>query len=79
MEHMHLILHHPAYKADPFETIQEHLRKTFEETESKKKLLAEQRAEMEKQKAAEKQKLKKEILESVKKWSRKAYKRRRTM
>jgi hypothetical protein len=78
MEHMHLILQHPAYKADPFETMQVHLRNTFEEDRKQQEQLAEQRAETEKQKAAEKQKLKKERLESVKKRSRKMYKPRRT-
>jgi hypothetical protein len=80
MEHMNLILQHPAYKADPFETMQQHLRNTFAEDRKQQESSSKQRATDEKAKAIEKAKLKKERLEGVKKRkNRKAYKPRRTV
>lgn len=80
MEHMNLILQHPAYKADPFETMQQHLRNTFAEDRKQQELQAKQRTTDEKLKAVEKAKLKKEQLEGVKKRkNRKVYKPRRSI
>jgi ABC-type dipeptide/oligopeptide/nickel transport system ATPase subunit len=78
VEHMNLILQHPAYKADPFQTMQEHLLNTFARDRKQQELLAKQRDETDKHKAAEKLKLKKERLDGIKKKNRKKYKPRRT-
>mmetsp|Transcript_25519 Transcript_25519/g.47561 ORF Transcript_25519/g.47561 Transcript_25519/m.47561 type:complete len:241 (+) Transcript_25519:78-800(+) len=77
VEHMSLILQHPAYKADPFETMQEHLRNTFAEQRQQQERLSKQREEEEKRQKEEKLKFKKEEGMKKKKSKRK-YKPRRT-
>lgn len=77
VERMSLVLQHPAFKADPFTTMQEHIRNTLvgerEKLEAKTKELNEQ----DKLKQEERKRLKKERLQGVKK-SKKKYKAGRT-
>jgi hypothetical protein len=77
VEHMSLILQHPAYKKDPFETMQEHLQNTFAGERKQQELLSKKRADQERRQLEEKQKLKKED-RTKKKKSQKKYKPRRT-
>ena len=79
VEHMSLILQHPAYKANPFETMQEHLRNTLAASKAQQEEISKQRTQQERQKVQEKQRLKKERMEGVrKKKNKKKYKPRRT-
>jgi hypothetical protein len=71
VEHMNLILQHPAFKKDPFETMQEHLRNTLAEERRHQEIISKKRTEKEKQKRAEKEGIKK-------KPQKKKYKPRRT-
>ena len=48
--HMNLILQHPAFKTDPFETMQEHLRNTLAEERKQQELVSKKRTEEDKQK-----------------------------
>mmetsp|Transcript_30034 Transcript_30034/g.70814 ORF Transcript_30034/g.70814 Transcript_30034/m.70814 type:complete len:135 (-) Transcript_30034:1320-1724(-) len=71
VEHMNLILQHPSFKQDPFETMQQHLKNTFAEERKQQELLSKKRTEQEK--------LKSEAKKSIKKKSqKKKYKPRRT-
>lgn len=71
VEHMNLILQHPAFKKDPFETMQQHLRNSFAEDRKQQELLSKKRSEQEK--------LKTDAKKSIKKKSqKKKYKPRRT-
>lgn len=47
IEHVNLILQHPAFKKDPFTTMQEHLRNSFSEDRKYKELLSKRRIEAE--------------------------------
>jgi len=71
VEHMNLIMQHPSFKQDPFETMQQHLKNTFAEERKQQELLSKKRTEQEK--------LKSEAKKSIKKKSqKKKYKPRRT-
>mmetsp|Transcript_12239 Transcript_12239/g.25353 ORF Transcript_12239/g.25353 Transcript_12239/m.25353 type:complete len:248 (+) Transcript_12239:3448-4191(+) len=70
--HMNLVLEHPAFKANPFETLQEHLRNTLSGQGDELKRKAEAESAEEKKKDAEKKKAKKEKLGDTKKsWMKK--------
>lgn len=75
IEHVNLILQHPAFKTDPFETMQEHLRNTFAAEREQQELLSKKRTEEEKRKVETKRTEKKGI---KKKSQKKKYKPRRT-
>jgi len=75
VEHMNLILQHPAFKKDPLETMQEHLRNTFAEDRKQQELLSKKRTEEEKRKIETKRAEKNGI---KKKSQKKKYKPRRT-
>lgn len=70
--HMNLVLDHPAFKANPFETLQEHLRNTLSGQGDELKRKAEAESTEEKKRDAEKKKAKKEKLSDTKKsWMKK--------
>lgn len=75
IEHVNLILQHPSFKKDPFETMQEHLRNTFAEDRRIQEILSKERTEEEKRKNEKKLTEKNGI---KKKSQRKKYKPRRT-
>jgi hypothetical protein len=76
VENMSLILQHPAYKKDPFETLQEHLLNSYKEDKTTQEKLSKQRTQKEKQKKDAKLRQKKEDVVK-KKTQRKKYKPRR--
>mmetsp|Transcript_5995 Transcript_5995/g.11768 ORF Transcript_5995/g.11768 Transcript_5995/m.11768 type:complete len:254 (-) Transcript_5995:1624-2385(-) len=57
--HMNLILQHPAFKKDPFETMQEHLRNTLAEERKQQEIVSQKRAEEDKKKTDAKKSIKK--------------------
>ena len=75
IEHVNLILQHPAFKKDPLETMQEHLRNTFAEDRKQQELLSKKRTEEEKRRSETKRVEKNGIR---KKSQKKKYKPRRT-
>ena len=75
VEHINLILQHPAFKEDPFETMQEHLRNTFAEDRKHQEKLSQKRTQEEKRKI-ETKRLEKDGIK--KKTQKKKYKPRRT-
>ena len=75
VENMSLILQHPAYKKDPFETLQEHLLNSYKEDKTTQEKLSKQRTQKEKQKKDAKLRQKKDIVK--KKTQKKKYKPRR--
>lgn len=77
VEHMSLVLQHPAYKQDPFATMQEHLQNTLAKERKQQEAASRQRTQQEKQEREEKLRWKKE--EGLKRTkSKKKYKPRRT-
>jgi hypothetical protein len=78
VQHMSLVLQHPAFKANPFETLQEHLRNTLAEERKQLELQAKERSQEEKLKQEEQKRQKKERLQGVKKKSKKKYKAARS-
>jgi Ribosome biogenesis protein SLX9 len=77
IERMQLVQQHPAFKEDPFATIQEHLKNTFSEQREKLQKEAQQKADNDKKKQDQRKQEKKERLQGVKKASKK-YKTRRS-
>ncbi len=75
IEHVNLILQHPAFQKDPFETMQEHLRNTLAEDRKRHEIVAKKRTEEEKRKNESKRADKDGI---KKKSQKKKYKPRRT-
>jgi len=75
VQHMNLILQHPAFKKDPFETMQEHLRNSFVEDRKQQEINSKQRTEQDKKKTEAKRVEKNGI---KKKSQKKKYKPRRT-
>jgi ABC-type dipeptide/oligopeptide/nickel transport system ATPase component len=76
LEHMSLVMQHPAFKANPFETMQEHLRNTFAGDRKKMERQAKERNILEKKEAEEKARQKKERLQGIKKKPKKRFKNR---
>lgn len=76
IERMNLVLEHPAFKADPFGTLQEHLKNTLAEQKEKREKDSIKKAEEDKLKKEAKKQEKKERLQGVSK-SRKKYRPRR--
>ena len=77
IERMNLVQQHPAFKEDPFATLQEHLKNTLAEQKEKRQKEASEKVENDKKKKQEKKQEKKERLQGVKKSSKK-YKTRRS-
>lgn len=75
VQHMNLIMQHPAFKKDPFETMQEHLRNTYAEDRKQQEINSKERTEQEKRKTEAKRVEKNGI---KKKSQKKKYKPRRT-
>ena len=75
IEHVNLILQHPAFKKNPFETMQEHLRNTFSEDRKQQEFLSKKRTEEEKRKV-ETRRVDRNVIK--KKARKKKYKPRRT-
>ena len=75
IEHVNLILQHPAFKSNPLETMQEHLKNTFAEDRKQQEFLSKRRTEQEKRKTETKRAEKQGI---QKKSQKKKYKPRRT-
>ena len=63
--HMNLVLEHPSFKANPFATLQEHLRNTLSGQADDLKRSAETEAAKEKKEAAERKKAKKEKIRDL--------------
>ena len=62
---MNLVLEHPSFKANPFATLQEHLRNTLSGQADDLKRSAETEAAKEKKEAAERKKAKKEKIRDL--------------
>ncbi|KAG7349403.1 ribosome biogenesis protein SLX9 [Nitzschia inconspicua] len=77
LEHLSLVLQHPAYKQDPFATMQEHLRNTLAKERQQLEAASKHRMQQEKSDREEKLRLKKEAGLKRRK-SKKKYKPRRT-
>ncbi len=75
IEHVNLILQHPAFKRDPFETMQEHLRNTLAEDRKQHEMVSKKRTDEEKRKSESKRAEKNGI---KRKSQKKKYKPRRT-
>jgi len=76
IQRMNLVLEHPAFKADPLGTIQEHLRNSLADQKEKQEKEAVERAKQDQAKKETKKQEKKEQLRGIKK-NRKKYKPRR--
>ena len=63
--HMNLVLEHPSFKANPFATLQEHLRNTLSGQADELKQSAETEAAKEKQEVSERKKAKKEKIRDL--------------
>ena len=63
--HMNLVLEHPSFKANPFATLQEHLRNTLSGQANELKRTAETEAAKEKKETAERKKAKKEKIRDL--------------
>ncbi len=75
IEHVNLILQHPAFKSNPFETMQDHLRNTLQQDREQHEMLSKKRTEEEKRKNESKRAEKNGI---KRKSQKKKYKPRRT-
>lgn len=75
IEHVNLILQHPSFKANPLETMQEHLRNTLAEDRKQHEMKSKKRTEQEKQKTESKRAEKNAV---KRKSQKKKYKPRRT-
>ena len=79
VEHLGLVLNHPQYNANPFETIGEHLQNSLADDRRRQELKSRQRSEDEEKLQKQKVEKKKELLGGYKKKSKtKKYKPRRT-
>ena len=79
VEHLELVLNHPQYNANPFETIGEHLQNSLADDRRRQELKSRQRSEDEQKLQKQKVEKKKELLSGYKKKSKtKKYKPRRT-
>ena len=67
VHHMGLVLQHPSFKANPFETMQEHLRNTLAQQKTELESKAKERSGQEKVQRELKRTQKKERLQGVKK------------
>lgn len=67
VHHMGLVLQHPSFKENPFETMQEHLRNTLAQQKAELELKARERSDQEKVQREAKKEQKKERLQGVKK------------
>lgn len=76
IERMQLVQQHPAFKEDPFATLQEHLKNSLAKQNEKRKQEAKIKGEDDKKKQEQRRKAKKDRLKGVKKASKK-YKPRR--
>ena len=65
MEHMNLVLQHPAFQSNPFEAIQQHLRNTLAGQAMDQDAKSRERAKEDKQKEAVKKKHKKERIQAA--------------
>lgn len=74
LQRMSLVMQHPSFKANPFETMQEHLRNSLGGNREKMEQKAKQRAMKEKNEAEEAVRQKKERLQGIKKKSKKKFK-----
>ena len=75
LEHVNLILQHPAFKRDPFETMQEHLRNTLAEGRKQNEMVSKKRTDEERRKSESKRAEKNGM---KRKSQKKKYKPRRT-
>ncbi|CAJ1946890.1 unnamed protein product [Cylindrotheca closterium] len=71
VHHMGLVLQHPSFKANPFETMQEHLRNTLAQQKAELELKAKECSSQEKVQRELKRMQKKERLQGVKKIKKK--------
>jgi hypothetical protein len=78
VHHLNLVMQHPAFIADPFETMQEHLRNTLADEKKQLEDQAKARSQQEKETVEAKKKQKKKMLLGVKKKSKKKFKAGRT-
>ena len=78
VNHFNLVLQHPAYKSNPFGTMQEHLRNTLARQKEQQEADAEKRAENDDTNRQTQKNLKKERLQGVKSKSRKKFKATRS-
>ena len=65
MEHMTLVLQHPAFQSNPFETMQEHLRNTLATQAQELKAKSQKRAKVEREEEEAKKKQKKERMQAA--------------
>ena len=72
VQHMELVLEHPSFKENPFETMQQHLRNTLEQQKAELQSLAKERSDQEKIRRELNRQQKKDRLQGVKK-SRKKF------
>lgn len=72
IRHMGLVLEHPLFRSNPFETMQEHLRNTLAQQKAELQSLAKERSDEEKVQREQKKQKKKERLQGVTR-SRKKY------
>ena len=75
IEHVNLILQHPSFKSNPFETMQEHLRNTLQQDREQNEMVSKKRTEEERRKNESKRAEKNGI---KRKSQKKKYKPRRT-
>ena len=80
VEHLDLVLRHPRFAANPFETISEHLQNSLADERKKQEIQSKERSDSERRHNEEKIQLKKERLDGLfkKKSKKKKYKPRRT-
>lgn len=65
MEHMSLVLQHPAFQSNPFESIQQHLRNSLADQAKEQESKSRERSETERQKEEAKKKQKKERIQAA--------------
>lgn len=75
IEHVNLILQHPSFKSNPFETMQEHLRNTLQQDREQNEMVSKKRTEEQRRKNESKRAEKNGI---KRKSQKKKYKPRRT-
>ena len=79
MNHYSLVLQHPSYQSNPFETMQEHLRNTLAKQKEQQQIESSKRTQDETQQREKQRQLKREQLDGVKKKkSRKKFKATRS-
>jgi ABC-type dipeptide/oligopeptide/nickel transport system ATPase component len=78
VSHFNLVLQHPAFRANPFATMQEHLRNTLAKHKEQQQEEAQQRAKSEDEDRNKQKLIKKEQLQGTKAKSRKKFKATRT-